>query len=101
MTAPRMTALAAMIVLFAAFLVLVIVTTPWSPLPGPVPGGRVTESVANDFPQAELHRLNSYRSQVHPPSYLGFALSVLVPLLIGLSPWGTRLVTAVGWARSG
>ncbi len=95
MTAPRTTALIAMIVLFAAFLVVVIVTTPWSPLPGPVPGGRVAESIGTDFSSTELHRLNGYRSQVHPPSYLAFALSVLVPLVLGLTPWGTRLVTAV------
>ncbi|MDX6227718.1 MAG: endopeptidase [Frankiales bacterium] len=95
MTAPRMTALAAMIVLFAAFLVIVVITTPWSPLPGPVPGGRVVPSVHTDFTSVELQRLNSYRSQVHPPSYVAFGLSVLVPLLLGLTPWGTRLVTAV------
>ncbi|MDX6221501.1 MAG: endopeptidase [Frankiales bacterium] len=95
MTAPRMTALGAMIVLFAAFVVVVVVTTPWSPLPGPVPGGRVVPSIATDFTSAELHRLNSYRSQVHPPAYIAFGISVLVPLLIGLTPWGTRLVTAV------
>ncbi|MDX6207271.1 MAG: endopeptidase [Frankiales bacterium] len=95
MTTPRMTALAAMIVLFVAFVVVVVVTTPWSPLPGPVPGGRVAESISTDFSPVELQRLNSYRSQVHPPAYLAYAITVLVPLLIGLTPWGTRLVTAI------
>jgi STE24 endopeptidase len=94
-TTPRMTALVAMIVLFAAFLVVVVVTTPWSPLPGSVPGGRVVPSIRTDFSPVELRLLNSYRSQVHPPSYIAYAISVLVPLLIGLTPWGTRLVTAI------
>ena len=90
-----MTALAAMVVLFAAFLVIVLLTTPWSPLPGAVPGGRVVDSIRTDFSPAEIHRLNSYRSQVHPPSYFSYGIGVLLPLLIGLTPWGTRLVTAI------
>ena len=84
-----------MVVLFGAFLVVVVATTPWSPLPGAVPGGRVIDSIRTDFTTAELHRLNAYRSAVHPPAYLSYALSVLVPLVLGLTPWGARLVTAV------
>jgi STE24 endopeptidase len=94
-TAPRWTALAAMLVLFGAFLVVVIVATPWSPLPGPVPGGRVVDSIRTDFTPAELHRLHSFRSAIHPPAYLSYAVSILVPLLLGFTPWGARLVTAV------
>jgi STE24 endopeptidase len=84
-----------MVVLFGAFLVVVLLTTTWSPLPGAVPGGRVVDSIRTDFTPAELHRLQSYRSAVHPPAYLSYAISVLVPLLLGLTPWGARLVSAV------
>jgi STE24 endopeptidase len=84
-----------MVVLFGAFLVVVMLTTTWSPLPGPVPGGRVVDSIHTDFTAAEVHRLSSYRSAVHPPAYISYAISVLVPLLLGLTPWGGRLVNAL------
>jgi STE24 endopeptidase len=95
-TAPRLSALVAMVVLFAAFVVVVMITTTWSPLPGHVPGGRVPDSIRTDFTAAELRQLNGYRGAVHPPAYFSYAISVLVPLLIGLTPWGTRLITAIG-----
>ena len=59
------------------------------------PGGRVVDSIRTDFTAAELHRLHSFRSAIHPPAYLSYAVSVLVPLLLGFTPWGARLVTAV------
>ena len=93
---PRTAALVAMLVLFAAFLVVVLVNTPWSPLPGPVPGGRVTDSMTLDFTKAELHRLHSYRSAVHPPVYFSYALGILLPLLLGLTPLGARIVRVAG-----
>lgn len=98
---PRTTALLAMLLLFAAFLVVVIVSTPWSPLPGPVPGGRVADSITTDFTKTELHRLHSYRSAVHPPAYFSYAIGILLPLLLGLTPWGARLIEAVGRSVGG
>ncbi len=95
MTTARWAALAATVVLFGAFIVVAIVSTPWSPLPGSVPGGRVAASIHTDFTSVEIARLQSFRGSVHPPAYLSYALSVLVPLLLGFTPWGARLVTAV------
>lgn len=104
MTTARWAALGAMIVLFAAFIVVAVLTTPWSPLPGAVPGGRVVDSIRTDFTGSEIARLESFRRTVHPPSYIAYALSILVPVALGFTPWGARLVTAVakpfggGWA---
>lgn len=55
----------------------------------------MVDSMSADFTQAQLHRLHSYRSAVHPPAYFSYVLGILLPLLLGLTPWGSRLVAVV------
>ncbi|MDI2126117.1 M48 family metallopeptidase [Yinghuangia seranimata] len=72
----------------------VVLTTPWRPLPH-VPGGSVAPDAARDFSAAEIARGRALAEQARPPVYLSMALSLVVSLLLGLTPIGARLVTAV------
>ncbi|MCF2531237.1 M48 family metallopeptidase [Yinghuangia sp. KLBMP8922] len=78
------------VVLLAA----VAFTTPWRPLPD-VPGGATAPDAARDFSAAEIARGRALAEQARPPVYLAMALSLAVTLLLGLTPLGARLVTAV------
>ncbi|HSA53736.1 MAG TPA: M48 family metallopeptidase [Yinghuangia sp.] len=78
----------------AVLLVALVVTTPWRPLPD-IPGGSVAPDAARDFSTAEIARGRALAEQSRPPVYLSMALSLAVSLLLGLTPVGARLVTAV------
>ncbi|UGQ09991.1 M48 family metallopeptidase [Yinghuangia sp. ASG 101] len=78
----------------AVLVVALVVTTPWRPLPA-VPGGSVAPDAARDFGVAEIARGRALAEQSRPPAYLSMALSLVVSLLLGLTPLGARLVTAV------
>lgn len=85
----------ALVVLGLALLLAALLTTPWQPLAGPVPGGRVTPRVAGDFTAAEAARAKAYRSRVRPVAWTSLALGLVLTLLLGLTPLGARLVHAV------
>ncbi len=78
----------------AVLLVALVATTPWRPLPD-VPGGSVAPDAARDFSAAEIARGRALAEQSRPPAYLSMALSLAVSLLLGLTPLGARLVTAL------
>ncbi|NUR84509.1 MAG: M48 family metalloprotease, partial [Nonomuraea sp.] len=78
----------------AVLLAAVVLTTPWRPLPG-VPGGGVHPDAARDFSAAEIARGRELARAARPPAYLSMALSLVVTLLLGLTPLGARIVTAV------
>lgn len=78
----------------AVLLVAVVVTTPWRPLPD-IPGGSVPADAARDFTAAEIARGRALAEQARPPIYLAMALSLVVSLLLGLTPVGAKLVAAV------
>ncbi len=86
----RRTATVAAVVLGAALLAVVLVTTPWTPLAG-VPAS----SPATDFTAAEIARQQSFRADVLPWTTLSWALSLLVPMVVGFSPLGRRLADAL------
>lgn len=83
-----------MLVLGAAFAAVVTVTTPWSPLPGPVPGGRVSPDAAIDFSTAQIAREHAFHAAVHPPAYLSLGLGLAVAAVLAFTPLGARLVAA-------
>lgn len=80
-------------VLFVGLAVAVVLGTPWHPLP--VRGDRVPVDPTADFTAAEMARANAYRAALRPPAYASLVLTLVVTLLLGLSPWGARLVEAV------
>src|SRR3954454_471000 len=61
------------LVLLAAFIVALVVTTPWHPLPGHVPGGQVPPDANRDFTAAQIARETAYHSALRPWGYLEIA----------------------------
>jgi Zn-dependent protease with chaperone function len=82
-------------VLFAGVAVVLARTTPWNPLPGDVPGGRVKADPAMDFSPAEIARSKAFDSAVNPPAYAGLAAGLVLILVLGLTPLGARLIGKV------
>ncbi|MGN6333608.1 MAG: M48 family metalloprotease [Motilibacteraceae bacterium] len=78
-----------------ALLLAAVLTTPWHPLAGPVPGGPVPPRVAGDFTAEEVARARAYRSLVRPVAWTSLALGLVLTLLLGLTPLGAGLVRAV------
>lgn len=91
----RVAALVASVVLFVGLGVALLVTTPWNPLPGKVPGGAAAVDPARDFSAAEIARSRAFDAALAPRAYLGLIVGLGVVLALGLTPLGARLV---GWA---
>src|SRR3954466_7327575 len=66
-------------VLLVAFVVALVVMTPWHPLPGAVPRGHVAADAGYHFTPAQSSRETAYHSALRPWGYFGLALSLLVP----------------------
>ncbi|WP_406287277.1 M48 family metallopeptidase [Embleya sp. NBC_00896] len=77
-----------------ALLVAIAVTTPWRPLPEP-PGGFGHPDAARDFTAAEIARGRALARAARPPAYLSMALSLVVALVLGLTPAGAWIVQTV------
>ena len=83
--------------------VLVVVLTPWRPLPlGGVEA--VPADPARDFTAAQLAREDAFHAAVRPPAYVSLGLSLLFAAVLGFSPLGARIIERVaaplggGWA---
>ncbi len=102
--APRVPALVVFVMLGAALAAVVVLTTPWQPLSGHAPGGRVVASWARDFTPAQHAREDAYHAAVRPPAYLSLGVGIVVVLLLGFTSYGARLAGALarplggGWA---
>ncbi|WP_019630884.1 M48 family metallopeptidase [Actinomadura atramentaria] len=94
---PRLWAAGCAAVLFAAVAGVLAATTPWNPLPGAVPGGRVRPDSALDFSSAELARARAFDAAINPPAYASLLLGLAVVLVLGLTPLGARLLR---WATA-
>jgi len=81
-------------VLAIALLVALALWTPWTTLPLHGAAG-VRADPSRDFTAAQIARENSYHAAVRPPAYLSLALGLVVAIVLGLTPLGARLVTAV------
>jgi STE24 endopeptidase len=88
----RQAAALASVVLFAAVVAVIVVTTPWQPLPGHVPGGAVAVDPARDFSPAEIARSRAFDTALTPRAYSGLVVSLAVVLVLGLTPLGSRLI---------
>ena len=94
MIGSRTPAIIGLLVLGAALLLAIAVSTPWTPLRSG-PGGPVATDARRDFSAAEIAKENGYRSQIRPPAYTGMVLSLVVSGLLGLTTAGARIVDAV------
>jgi STE24 endopeptidase len=81
-----------MCLLLLGFAALVIVSTPWHPLPGHVPGGAVKPDAAADFTPAQIARETAYHDQIRPWGLSDLLAGLAVPALLGFTPLGARLV---------
>ncbi|MGH3344220.1 MAG: M48 family metallopeptidase [Carbonactinosporaceae bacterium] len=109
---PRVTLLLAIAFSGAAFVAVLVLTTPWQALPAlpALPGGTggtggtVSVDPSRDFTAAELAREDGFHGAIRPPAYLALAMALLVPVVLGLTPLGARLVSRAarplggGWA---
>jgi STE24 endopeptidase len=95
MSAPRWRApVVAAAVLAAALGVVAAVVVPWSVLgAGAAP---VHATPAADFLPAQLARDSAFHADLRAWTYPRLALGIAVPLVLGLTPWGGRLVVRVG-----
>ena len=81
----------ALAVLLVALGVALAVAVPWTTLPGADP----VVDVPRDFTAAEMAREQAYHRLVRPPAYGSLLLGLAVAAVLGLTPLGARLVTAV------
>lgn len=81
-----------MCLLLLGFAVMVIVTTPWHPLSGHVPGGAVQPDATADFTPAQIAHETAYHDAIRPWGLTGLAVWLLVPAVLGFTPLGARLI---------
>lgn len=91
---PRVQALLGLAVVGAALIVLAGFTTPWTPLPGAMPGGRVAVDARADFSAADVAREEAYHRAVRPPAYLSLAAGLLAAGVLGFTPLGAAVAGA-------
>jgi STE24 endopeptidase len=90
----RATLVTTLVVLAVAAVAVVAFTTPWQPLA--LHGVRpVAPDPSRDFTAAEIARENAFHRAVRPPAYLSLGLSLVVAVVLGLTPLGARIVNAV------
>jgi STE24 endopeptidase len=90
----RMALLLTLTVLTIALLVVIAVWTPWTTLP--LHGVTAAPAdPARDFTAGQVARESAYHAAVRPPAYLSIALGLLVAIVLGLTPVGARIVSAV------
>ncbi|MFI0487350.1 M48 family metallopeptidase [Actinomadura sp. 9N215] len=94
---PRIAASVTAAGLFGAVAVVLAMTTPWNPLPGHVPGGRVEPDPALDFSPSEIARSKAFDSAVNPPAYTGLVVGLVVIFALGFTPLGARFI---GWVTT-
>ncbi|MCW2622440.1 MAG: yhfN [Frankiales bacterium] len=81
--------LLAALVLLVALVLVALVRVRWDL----GPSGAV--DVDRDFTPAQQARSAAFHAAVRPPAYASLALGLVVAVLLGLSPWGGRLVARV------
>ena len=89
----RTPALVAFLLLGAALVVLLALTTPWHPLGADAP--HVPADPARDFSAAEMAREDAFHRAIRPASLGSMLVALLVAAVLGLTPPGARLIGAV------
>ena len=79
-----------------ALVIVIIVTTPWDWLPG---GSLPPLDKTGGLSPHTLDRIDSYRNQIVPVGLASTAVSLIVAIVLGLTPWGVRLVRRLPGSR--
>src|SRR5215212_4177405 len=91
----RRWSLVTLLVATAAFVVVAAVFIPWHPVPGGTPAP-VPESEV--FTRAQIARANAYSDTARHLAWASLAVSLLVSVVLGLTPIGRRLAGRLrGW----
>jgi STE24 endopeptidase len=101
----RTALVATLVVLGLVLLAAVALLVPWRPLPlhglAPTP-----VDAERDFTAAQIAREEAFHAAVRPPAYVSLGVGLLVAVMLGLTPAGARLVSAIAaplgggwWAR--
>ncbi|WP_084517155.1 M48 family metallopeptidase [Microtetraspora niveoalba] len=80
----------ALLVLGAALVAVVAVTTPWRPLGPEAPDVRAEPAL--DFTRAQLDRADAFDAATSAPGYLSLALTLVIAGVLVLTPVGSRLI---------
>ncbi|TQN43493.1 STE24 endopeptidase [Blastococcus colisei] len=87
-------ALATAVILGIALAAVIVVTTPWTPLPEPVGGHSPVDPTAGLSPE-QVDRAEAFAAALRPASVASLLLGLAVSALLGLTRAGGRLVRAV------
>ncbi len=87
-------ALAVAAMLGIALLLVIVLRTPWQPLPVP-PGGRTPVDPAAVLPPDRIALAESFAAALRPASLASLLLGLAVAGVLGLTPLGGRIVRAV------
>ncbi|UOY02987.1 M48 family metallopeptidase [Blastococcus sp. PRF04-17] len=87
--------LLAAIVLGLAFVLVVVLRTPWDVLPEPPGGGSPVDPTGGLAPE-DVERAESLAAALRPASLISLALSLTASGVLALTPLGARLVQFVG-----
>jgi len=79
-----------------ALVIVIVVTTPWDWLPG---GSLAPIDKTGGLPPDTLDRIDSYRDRIVPVGLASTAVSLVVAIVLGLTPWGVRLVRRLPGSR--
>jgi STE24 endopeptidase len=90
----RRAALLAAVVLGAAFVLVVVLRTPWTLLPD-LPGGPTAPDPGAGLPGTVVERAESFAGAIRPASLASLVLGLAVSAVLGLTPLGGRIVRAV------
>ncbi|MGY1619838.1 M48 family metallopeptidase [Geodermatophilus sp. SYSU D00691] len=90
----RRAALVAAVLLGAAFVLVVVLRTPWTVLPTP-PGGSPPVDPTAGLPADVVARADSFAAAIRPASLANLVLGLAVTAVLGLTRLGARLVRAV------
>jgi STE24 endopeptidase len=88
--APRRLVALVAVVLCGLLVLVVVLVTPWHPLPG----ARVRADVSLDFTPAQVARSRAFNRALNPPAYAGLVAGILAALVLGLTPLGAWLLGA-------
>lgn len=80
------------VVLGVLLLGIVAVLTPWRPM-GDM--SMVATEPLRDFSPQQLAREDAYHGAVRPPAYVSLGVSLLIAVVLGVTPLGARLVARV------
>jgi STE24 endopeptidase len=89
----RMWAGGTLAVVLVALAVAAVAAVPWHRPPAPRPDQL---AALGELPREQVARARAFHGELRPGAYGSMALSLIVTLLLGLTPLGARLVTLAG-----